>query len=324
MKSADSSSKLAEKPDTIKEQLKSCRLCARNCGTDRTLRAGRCGEGIQIFAARAALHMWEEPCISGKEGSGAVFFSGCPLGCVFCQNREIAIGKAGLPISMERMIDIFLELQEEKANNINLVTPTQYVPQIIFCVNEARKKGLVIPIVYNTGSYETVETIRSLEGTVDIFLPDLKYFDPKLSERYSHAENYFKTASRAIEEMVRITGAPAFDERGMMQRGTVVRHLILPGHTKDSKEILNYLYKTYGNTIYVSIMNQYTPMPGIEKNYPELGRKVTKREYEKVVDYAIELGMENAFIQEGPTASQSFIPAFDYEGIRPAAFHDVP
>lgn len=307
--------KLADHTIQIEEQMKCCRLCARNCSVDRTIRAGRCGETDQIFAARAALHMWEEPCISGKEGSGAVFFSGCPLGCVFCQNREIALGKSGLPISMERLTEIFLELQDEHANNINLVTPTQYVPQIIACVKEARQRGLLIPVVYNTGSYEKAETIRSLKETVDIFLPDLKYYDPELSAKYSHAEDYFSVASEAIREMVQITGEPEFDERGMMRHGTIVRHLILPGHTKDSEKILKYLYETYGNRIYVSIMNQYTPMPGIEKAYPELGRKVTRREYERVVDYAIDLGMENAFIQEGPTASSSFIPAFDYEGI---------
>lgn len=299
----------------IEHQMKSCSLCARNCRINRTLRAGRCGEKDQIFAARAALHMWEEPCISGKEGSGAVFFSGCPLGCVFCQNREIALGRAGLAISTERLTEIFLELQDEHANNINLVTPTQYVPQIIFCVGQARMRGLHIPIVYNTGSYETVETIRSLEGTADIFLPDLKYYDPKLSETYSYAKDYFSVASMAIDEMVKISGDPVFDDRGMMVRGTIVRHMILPGHTKDSEKILKYLYETYGNSIYVSIMNQYTPMPGIETKFPELGRKLTKREYDRVVDYAIDLGMENAFIQEGKTASSSFIPAFDYEGV---------
>ncbi len=316
MKSVSSNLKLADFLTEIEEKYQSCSLCARNCRVDRKIRAGRCGEKDQIFAARAALHMWEEPCISGKEGSGAVFFSGCPLGCVFCQNREIALGKAGMAVSMEHLTDIFLNLEAEHANNINLVTPTQYVPQIIVCVKKARERGLSIPIVYNTGSYENPETIRSLKDTVDIFLPDLKYYDPELSSRYSHAEDYFSVASKAIDEMVKITGEPEFDERGMMQRGTIVRHLILPGHTKDSERILRYLYETYHDKIYVSIMNQYTPMPGIEKTYPDLGRKVTKREYEKVVDYAIDLGMENAFIQEGGTASESFIPAFDYEGIK--------
>lgn len=299
----------------VSRLMKSCTLCARSCHMDRTKGAGRCGESMKIAAARAALHLWEEPCISGKEGSGAVFFSGCPLGCIFCQNREIALGKSGKTISMERLTEIFLELQGEKANNINLVTPTQYVPQIIECVDNARKRGLRIPIVYNTGSYETTETIRMLVDTVDIFLPDLKYFDPALSKRYSDAEDYFEVASKAIAEMVKMTGEPQFDERGMMTRGTIVRHLILPGHTEDSKKIIRYLYETYGDSIYVSIMNQYTPMKGIEKAAPELGRKVTRREYDKVVDYAISLGMENAFIQEGGTASESFIPAFDYEGL---------
>ncbi len=301
----------------IKDQMKSCRLCARNCGTDRRIRAGRCGESEELFAARAALHMWEEPCISGKEGSGAVFFSGCPLGCVFCQNREIALAKAGLGISPDRLTEIFLELEAEGANNINLVTPTQYVPQIMVCIGEARRRGLKLPIVYNTGSYENPETIRLLKDTVDIFLPDLKYCNPALSKAYSGAEDYFEVATKAIAEMVKLTGEPVFDDRGMMKRGTIVRHLILPGHTNDSKKILDYLYQTYGDSIFISIMNQYTPLPGIEKCYPELGRRVTRREYDKVVDYAIGLGVKNAFIQEGATAKSSFIPAFDYTGVLP-------
>lgn len=189
------------------------------------------------------------------------------------------------------------------------------MPQIIVCVENARKRGLHIPVVYNTGSYETTETIRMLVDTVDIFLPDLKYFDPALSGKYSRAEDYFDVASKAIGEMVKISGAPQFDDRGMMTRGTIVRHLILPGHTEDSKKIIRYLYETYGDSIYVSIMNQYTPMAGMDRIAPELNRKVTRREYDKVVDYAISLGMENAFIQEGGTASESFIPAFDYEGL---------
>ncbi len=297
------------------EGMTSCILCKRGCRVDRNLRAGRCGETSTIVAARAALHMWEEPCISGREGSGAVFFSGCPLGCVFCQNRSIALGKAGRAISPERLVEIFLELEDQGANNINLVTPTQFVPQIIFAVREARSRGLAVPIVYNTGSYETRETIRRLDGTVDIFLPDMKYFDPELAERYSHAPDYFDTAMAAVEEMVRISGDPMFNEKGMMVRGTIVRHMILPGHTKDSKRILKELYTSFGDHIYISIMNQYTPMEGIEHAYPELGRRVTRREYNRVLDYALSLGIENAFMQEGGTASDSFIPAFDCEGV---------
>ena len=319
-------------------------------------RAGRCGQTEELVVARAALHMWEEPCISGKEGSGAVFFVGCPLGCVFCQNREIARGRAardessraekemshrngelsaaadeisrqrveqseavsdnpGKIITIDRLAEIFLELQGQKANNINLVTPTHYVPQIVEAVREARKKGLRIPIVYNTGSIETPETVHLLEETVDIFLPDLKFCGRDVAGRYAHLPAYFDIATKAIGEMVRMWGEAAFDERGMMTRGVIVRHMVLPGHTKDSKEILRYLWENFGDSIYVSIMNQYTPMPGIEQEFPELGRRVTRREYDRVVDYALELGFSNAFVQEGQTAEESFIPAFDGAGV---------
>jgi len=271
--------------------------------------------GADVMAARAALHMWEEPCISGTEGSGAVFFSGCPLHCVFCQNREISNDCAGEIITVHRLSEIFLELQEQGANNINLVTPTQFVPQIIEAAAEARRRKdirrpLVIPVVYNTGTYETAATIRSLALTVDIWLPDLKYYDTSLSKKYSGAADYFETASAALEEMVRISGPPVFDSRGLMKSGVLVRHMILPGCTEDSKKILRYLHETYRNTIWISIMNQYTPMTGIGVKYPELARRVTKREYDKVVKYAIDIGIENAYIQEGPTAEESFIPSF--------------
>ena len=329
--------------------MEQCRLCGRRCGINRTLRAGRCGMTERVYAARAALHMWEEPCISGKEGSGTVFFTGCPLGCVFCQNREIALGRRqtsqrsmastfgvrvseesvfeasenigsydetiGVPVTEEQLAETFLDLERQHANNINLVTPTHFVPQIILAVRIARERGLTVPIVYNTGSYETEETVRSLEGTVDIFLPDLKFMDPDISDRYAKAPDYFEVAEKAIRGMVEIAGKPAFDDRGMMKRGVIVRHMVLPGHTKDSKRIISYLHETYGEKIYVSIMNQYTPMPGIGDEFPELARRVTKREYERVVDYAIRLGMENVFIQEGPTAAESFIPDFDGTGL---------
>ena len=309
--------------------MEQCRLCGRRCGINRTIRAGRCGMTERVYAARAALHMWEEPCISGKEGSGTVFFTGCPLGCVFCQNREIALGRRkvpqknigsrdetiGVPVTVEQLAETFLDLEGQCANNINLVTPTHFVPQIIRAVRIARARGLAIPIVYNTGSYETEETVRSLEGTVDVFLPDLKFMDPEISDRYAKAPDYFEVAEKAIRGMVEIAGQPTFDERGMMKRGVIVRHMVLPGHTKDSKRIIGYLHETYGEKIYVSIMNQYTPMPGIGDEFPELARRVTKREYGRVVDYAIELGMENVFIQEGPTAAESFIPDFDGTGL---------
>ena len=221
----------------------------------------------------------------------------------------------GVPVTEEQLAETFLDLEGQRANNINLVTPTHFAPQIVRAVRIARARGLAIPIVYNTGSYETEETVRSLEGTVDVFLPDLKFMDPEISDRYAKAPDYFEVAEKAIHAMVEIAGQPAFDERGMMKRGVIVRHMVLPGHTKDSKRIISYLHETYGEKIYVSIMNQYTPMPGIGDEFPELARRVTKREYGRVVDHAIELGMENVFIQEGPTAAESFIPDFDGTGL---------
>lgn len=298
--------------------MKLCTLCPRKCPVNRAAgEKGVCGQTEELKVARAALHYWEEPCISGESGSGAVFFSGCALHCVFCQNEEIANGTVGKVISGERLSEIFLELQEKGANNINLVTPGQFVPQIIVAVERARRQGMTLPIVYNTSSYENVESIRSLEGIVDIYLPDFKYMDTSLAGKYSHASDYVETAKKAIAEMVRQTGAAEFfggDEDGLMKRGTIVRHLILPGHTKDSKEVIRYLYETYGDTVYISMMNQFTPMPGL-KNYPELARKVTPEEYDEVVDYAIELGVEHGFIQEGETAEESFIPDFDCTGV---------
>lgn len=292
-----------------------CRLCPRDCGTDRTRNRGFCRETKKIFAARAALHFWEEPCISGEEGSGAVFFSGCSLGCVYCQNREIAQGKAGKEITPERLTEIYLELQEKGANNINLVTASHYLPYIIDTVKAARSRGLCIPIVYNSSGYEKPEAIEMLRGTADIFLPDFKYMSTKLAKRYSHAADYPQTAMRALAKMVSIAKEPEFDERGLMKKGVIVRHLVLPGHTDDSRAVIRYLYETYGDRIFISIMNQYTPMPGIEKSFPELGRKVTAQEYDEVVDYAIDLGVENGFIQEGETAEESFIPPFDDTGL---------
>ena len=227
----------------------------------------------------------------------------------------IRAGKTGKEISLPRLAQIFLELQEQKANNINLVTPTHYVPQIISAVENARRMGLVIPVVYNTASYERPETVRMLMGTVDVFLPDLKYYDAALSAKYSFAPDYFDVASKAIREMVSISGICEFDSRGMLRKGTVVRHMILPGHTRDSKQILRWLHETYGDDIYISIMNQYTPMPGIGERYPELGRRITRREYDKVVDFALQIGITNAFVQEGETAKESFIPEFDGTGL---------
>ena len=298
-----------------------CNLCPRNCFVDRTEgKTGYCGQTDKIYVARAALHMWEEPCISGKEGSGTVFFCGCPLRCIFCQNHIIALGKEkngekiGKEIDVLRLKEIFLELQNKGANNINLVTGTHYIPQIMEALQIAKAEGLIIPVVYNTSGYEKVESLRMLEGLIDIYLPDMKYVSRELAKEYSNASDYFDVAAKALAEMVRQVGEPEFDTKGYLRKGVIVRHLVLPGTTKDSKAVLKYLWETYGNGIYISIMNQYTPMEQI-KNHPLLSRKVTKREYQKVVDYALSLGWENGFIQEGETAKESFIPGFYGEGV---------
>lgn len=260
--------------------------------------------------------MWEEPCISGENGSGTVFFSGCSMRCVFCQNYNIANGKIGKKISIERLSDIFIELQQKNAANINLVTPTHYVIHIIEALKLAKVKGLKIPIVYNSSGYESVETLKLLNGIIDIYLPDFKYFSSKLSEKYSNVKDYFDVAKLAIDEMVRQRKKAVFidnDENNLMKSGVIVRHLLLPTHLEDSKKVIKYLYEKYGNDIYISIMNQYTPMPNVK--YDELNHKVSNKEYEQLVNYAIELGVENGFIQEGKTAGDSFIPQFNYEGV---------
>lgn len=294
----------------METKLTECTLCPRTCHANRNENdRGYCGQSATIKVARASLHMWEEPCISGTEGSGTVFFSGCSLRCVYCQNRAIALGSKGRELTVLQLSDLFLLLQEKGANNINLVTPTHFVPQIAEVLRIAKKSGLKIPIVYNTSGYEYVETLQLLDGLIDIYLPDMKYHSSELAARYSNAPDYFTHASLAIAEMVRQVGTPDF-EHGLMKRGVIIRHMILPGCTKDSKEVIKYLYETYGNRVYLSIMNQYTPPKNMER-FPEIGRKVTPREYGKVIDYAITLGVENAFIQEGETAEESFIPDFD-------------
>ena len=291
-----------------------CSLCPRMCLTDLSKITGYCGVKNTLRVARAALHFWEEPCISGEEGSGAVFFSGCNLRCVFCQNYHIARAEQGKEITVERLSEIFLELQTQKANNINLVTATHYVPQVVLALRRAKEQGLHIPVVYNCGGYESVETLKMLEGLVDIYLPDFKYIDGERAKRYSHAENYPLIAKDALEEMVRQQPEAKFDKRGIMQKGVIVRHLMLPGGIKDSKAVVKYLYETYGDSIYISLMNQYTPLPHVA-DFPEIDRKLKKFEYDRLVDYAISLGVENGFIQEGETASESFIPAFTNEGV---------
>ena len=280
----------------------------------------------EIRIGRAALHMWEEPCISGSTGSGTVFFSGCSLRCVFCQNYKISMKNVGKTVSVSELADTFVRLQDEGACNINLVTPTHFVPHITQALDKAKCRGLNIPVVYNTGTYDTVDTIKMLEGYVDIYLPDFKYMSSELSKRYSNAPDYSIVAKKAIGEMYRQVGMPEFvsagealredvenaqstEEQMLMKKGMIVRHLVLPGCTEDSKEIIKYLYETYGDNIYISIMNQYTPLSTVG-NIRELNRKVTQSEYDDVVDYALDIGVTNGFIQEGDTALESFIPEF--------------
>lgn len=292
-----------------------CLLCPRKCGINRrTGQTGVCGVSSEIRVARAALHYWEEPCISGKRGSGAVFFSGCSLHCVFCQNREISDGKAGKVISKERLSDIFMELADKGANNINLVTPGQYIPDIVWAVNDAKSRGMKLPIIYNTSGYENVTDLKLLEGIVDVYLPDFKYMDSTLSARYSRAKDYPSVAKKALSEMVRQQPDVVIDDAtGLIQKGVIVRQLLLPGHVNDAKAVLKYLYDTYHDHVYISMMSQFTPIA--LKDYPEINRTVTRREYERLVDYALEIGITNAFIQEGDVAKDSFIPAFDCEGV---------
>lgn len=292
-----------------------CLLCQRKCGINRrTGQTGVCGVSSEIKVARAALHYWEEPCISGKRGSGAVFFSGCSLHCVFCQNREISDGKEGKVISKERLSDIFIELADKGANNINLVTPGQYIPDIVWAVNDAKSRGMKLPIIYNTSGYENVTELKLLEGIVDVYLPDFKYMDSTLSARYSRAKDYPSVAKQALSEMVRQQPDVVIDDAtGLIQKGVIVRQLLLPGHVNDAKAVLKYLYDTYHDHVYISMMSQFTPIA--LKDYPEINRTVTKREYERLVNYALEIGITNAFIQEGDVAKDSFIPAFDCEGV---------
>lgn len=312
-----------------------CTLCPRRCGADRESgQKGRCHADDKIRVARAALHYWEEPCISGKEGSasrlggsGAVFFSGCPLGCIYCQNRAISRGQAGKDISVERLAEIFLELERQGALNINLVTAGHYAPQVCTALRLAKREGLSLPVVWNSSGYETVETLRMLEGLVDIYLPDLKYLDPELAKACSHAEDYPEVAKAAIREMVRQQPHSRFAGESRMTAGVIVRHLLLPGHVREAKHVVSYLHETYGDQIYISLMNQYTPpgdINGIARtentlcpadNLDFLARPVTKREYERLLDYAVQIGVTKGFYQEGGTAAESFIPAFDGTGV---------
>ena len=288
--------------------LSKCNLCPRNCGVNRHETVGVCGAGDKIKLAYYSLHQWEEPVISGTNGSGTVFFSHCNLKCIFCQNKKISTGGYGKVISNERLKEIFLELQEKGAHNINLVTPTPFVPLIADVLQEIKGKELMIPVVYNTSSYENVETIKIMNGLVDIYLADLKYYSNELGLKYSRCNNYFEIASKAIDEMVKQVGTFEIVD-DLMKKGVIVRVLILPGHIEDSKKIIKYLYDKYHDDVIISIMNQYTPIEKLE--YDNLNRKVTDDEYDEVVNYAYDLGVRMAFMQEGETQSESFIPDFD-------------
>ena len=291
------------------ELLKECMLCPRKCGVNRYITKGACGANNKIKLAYYSLHMWEEPVISGSNGSGTIFFSNCNMKCIFCQNKKISTDGYGKYISNKKLGEIMLELQDKKAHNINLVTPTHYVPQIASVLRKIKNTELSIPVVYNTSSYENVGTIMMMRNLVDIYLADLKYFDDDLAIKYSNSPNYFEVATMAIDEMYRQIGNIVLDKDGIMKKGLIIRVLLLPGHIDDAKKIINYLYKTYKDDIFISIMNQYTPVN--KCNYENLNRKITDEEYDEVINYAVDLGITNAFIQEGDTSSESFIPDFD-------------
>lgn len=290
-----------------------------------------CGADDTLVVARAALHFWEEPPISGVSGSGTVFFGNCPLRCCYCQNRSIALGRVGKAIDVERLAQIFCEQQERGANNLNLVTATHYAPQVKAALRLARERGCTLPVVYNTSGYETVEAVRGLAEFVDVWLVDFKYWSSALARRYSKAEDYPEVARRALAEMVRISGGyelggldrgssehplePGEEPVPLLTRGVIVRHLMLPGRLMDSKAVVRHVVETYGDEVCLSLMSQYTPMPGVGQLYPELGQTVDEDEYDELIEYALELGVENSFMQEGGAVGESFIPEFDTTGV---------
>lgn len=293
-----------------------CELCPRRCGVDRAVKTGFCGMGEKIVAAKAMLHYWEEPCVSGNRGSGAVFFSGCVMRCAFCQNYGISSENSGRVISEERLAEIFLELQEKGAQNINLVNPTHFVPQILRALEAARRRGLSLPIVYNSGGYERVETLRTMEGAIDVYLPDVKYYGEELTRKLSSAPDYFDTAMNAIAEMIRQVGKPRFNERGEITSGVIVRHLVLPEHYKDSIEVIKRLGEAYREDILFSLMSQYTPFGKVrtDPSLAKMNRRITTFEYRKALDAAIDAGLEG-FMQEKSSAREEYTPSFDLEGL---------
>lgn len=297
----------------MNQPYESCMLCPRMCGVDRTHgMRGRCGAGADVTLARAARHMWEEPCLSGTRGSGTVFFSGCPLGCVYCQNREIALGHNGIPVSERRLTEIFWELCGAGVHNVNLVTATHFTPTVVRAIRTVKEAGFSLPFVWNTSGYERPETLRMLDGLIDVYLTDARYALPRTAAHYSGAPDYPAVADAAIREMVRQSGAFQMGEDGLMRRGTVIRILLLPGAGAEARLILRRMYRIFGDRVYFSLMSQYTPMPGMT---PPLDRRVTAHEYAGLVREAERLGVTNAYIQTGESAQESFIPPFDHTGI---------
>jgi putative pyruvate formate lyase activating enzyme len=299
----------------VESMLSACMLCPHQCGVNRLAgETGRCRAGRLTRVALASLHHWEEPCISGERGSGTVFFAGCNLTCCYCQNQRISQQDFGACVSIERLAEIFLAQQTQGAHNLNLVTPTPYVPQIIAALELARKAGLTLPVVYNSSAYESPETIQALRGWVDIYLPDLKYCSDELAVSLSGAPGYFSHAIKAIDLMRSQVGDCEFDEAGLLKRGVLIRHLALPGQAEDSRRILAAIRDIFGKDSWFSLMNQYTPPVNAAMPF-ELDRRLTEEEYEELIDFALSLGMENGFIQEAGTASEKFIPDFNLDGI---------
>lgn len=291
--------------------LEKCRICPRECKINRQKgELGICRAGKEIEIAKASIHYDEEPCISGKNGSGTIFFTHCNLKCVYCQNYKISHEGFGKKISIEHLAEIMLSQQKKGVHNINLVTPTIYIPQIVEAITIAKSKGLIIPIVYNSSGYESVESLKKLEGLIDIYLPDLKYSDAKLANCYSKAKNYFEIAVKAILEMYRQVGDPVFDKQGMMQRGMIIRHMILPNELQNSRDVLSWIKQSLGSTTYISVMAQYFPTYHA-KNYKNLSRKITQKELDEMTDYIEFLGFENGYIQELGDHEEEYVPDFD-------------
>lgn len=295
----------------MNKELECCTICPHNCKINRTKNPGRCKSTDKIKIALYSIHNFEEPCISGKKGSGTIFFSNCNMNCVFCQNYEISQLGRGKEITIEELANVMIKQQERNVQNINLVTPTSYALHIVEAIKIARKKGLKIPIVYNTNGYESVETLKLLEGYVDIYLPDLKYYYDDLAKKYSKVDNYFEIATKAIQEMYRQVGAPVLDENGVMKKGLMIRHLILPNEVQNSKKVLKWIKENIDSNVYVSIMAQYFPTYKA-KEIPEIARKITKEEYEKVENYLYELDLENGYIQELGEHEEEYVPTWEY------------